>query len=91
MLINRRSISKTTKLLLKLQKEFLGRSYDSLVSHTTIVFVRYIVLSWQNRCSTDQKTLGGMFFEFRDEISDLDWTVALQQLTDLIEDVFKKL
>ena len=31
---------KTTKSLLKLQKEFQGRSYDSLISHTTIVFTR---------------------------------------------------
>ncbi|GGB37850.1 transposase [Virgibacillus dakarensis] len=81
---------KTTKSLLKLQKEFQGRSYDSLISHTTIVFTRYIVLSWQNRCSTDQRTLGGMFYELCDEISDLDWAVALQQLIELLEDTIKK-
>lgn len=81
---------KTTKSLLKLQKEFQGRSYDSLISHTTIVFARYIVLSWQNRCSSDQRTLGGMFYELSDEISDLDWTVALQQLFELLEDTLKK-
>ena len=81
---------KTTKSLLKLQKEFQGRSYDSLISHTTIVFTRYIVLSWQNRCNTDQRTLGGIFYELCDEISDLDWAVALQQLIELLEDTFKK-
>ncbi|MFS0614222.1 transposase [Lederbergia ruris] len=54
---------KTTKSLLKLQKEFQSRSYNALISHTTIVFTRYIVLSWQNRCSTDDRTLGGMFYE----------------------------
>jgi hypothetical protein len=81
---------KTTKSLLKLQKEFQGRSYDSLISHTTIVFARYIVLSWQNRCSTDQRTLGGMFYELCDEINDLDWAIALQQLIELLEDTFKE-
>lgn len=81
---------KTTKSLLKLQKEFQGRSYDSLISHTTIVFARYIVLSWQNRCSTDQRTLGGMFYELCDEIGDLDWAIALQQLIELLEDTFKE-
>ncbi|MGI6332968.1 MAG: IS4 family transposase [Zhaonellaceae bacterium] len=81
---------KTTKSLLKLQKEFQSRSYDALISHTTIVFARYIVLSWQNRCSTDQRTLGGIFYELCDEINDLDWTVALQQLIELIEDTLKK-
>ncbi len=81
---------KTTKSLLKLQKEFQGRSYDTLISHTTIVFTRYIVLSWQNRCSTDQRTLGGIFYELCDEIGDLDWAAALQQLLELIEDALKK-
>lgn len=81
---------KTTKSLLKLQKEFQSRSYDSLIAHTTIVFARYIVLSWQNRCSTDQRTLGGMFYELCDEISGLDWVVALQQLIELLEDIIKK-
>jgi hypothetical protein len=55
-----------------------------------IVFARYIVLSWQNRCSTDQRTLGGMFYELCDEISELDWAIALQQLIDLLEDTLKK-
>lgn len=81
---------KASKSLLKLQKEFQGRSYDSLISHTSIVFARFIVLSWQHRCSADQRTLGGMFFDWCDEISDLDWAVALQQLIELLEDVFKK-
>lgn len=81
---------KTTKSLLKLQKEFQGRSYDSLICHTTIVFARYIVLSWQNRCSTDQRTLGGLFYELCDEISDLDWAVALGQLLELLSDVLKE-
>lgn len=81
---------KTTKSLLKLQKEFQGRSYDSLICHTTIVFTRYIVLSWQNRCSTDQRTLGGLFYDLCDEISDLDWAVALGQLLELLSDVLKE-
>jgi hypothetical protein len=80
---------KTTKSLLKLQKEFQGRSYDLMISHTTIVFTRYIVLSWQNRCDHDQRTLGGMFYDYCDQISDLDWAVALQQLLELLEDALK--
>jgi hypothetical protein len=36
---------KTIKSLLRLQKEFQGVSYDLLISHTTIVFSRYIILS----------------------------------------------
>jgi hypothetical protein len=81
---------KTIKSLLRLQKEFQGMSYDLLISHTTIVFSRYIVLSWQNRCNTDQRTLGGLFYELCDEINELDWAVALQQLIELLEDTLKK-
>jgi hypothetical protein len=80
---------KTTKSLLHLQKEFQGTSYDLLISHTTIVFSRNIVLSWQNRCHTDQRTLGGLFYELCDEVNELDWTVALQQLIELLEDTLK--
>lgn len=63
---------KASKSLFKLQKEFQGRSYDLLISHTTIVFTRFILLSWQNRCSTDDRTLGGMFYELCDEMNELD-------------------
>jgi hypothetical protein len=79
---------KATKSLLKLQKEFQGRSYDSMISHITIVFSRYIVLSWQNRCHNDQRTLG-VFYDLCDEISQLDWAVALQHLIELLQDVLK--
>ncbi|HET6871650.1 MAG TPA: transposase, partial [Sporolactobacillaceae bacterium] len=81
---------KTTKSLLKLQKEFQGRSFDLLISHTTIVFSRYILLSWQNRCHNDHRTLGGLFYELCDEIDELDWAVALQELIELLEDALKQ-
>ena len=67
-----------------------GRSYDSLVSHTTIVYARYIVLSWQNRCNTDERTLGGMFYELCDELKELDWAIALQQLVEILEEALEK-
>jgi len=81
---------KCTKSLLRLQKEFQGRSYDLLISHTTIVFSRYILLAWQHRQSTDQRTLGGLFYHLCDEVSTLDWAVALQQLVELINEVASK-
>jgi hypothetical protein len=81
---------KCTKSLLRLQKEFQGRSYDMLVSHTTIVFARYIVLSWQHRQHSDERTLGGLFLALCDEVSSLDWAVALQQLLEILNDVSKR-
>lgn len=81
---------KCTKSLLQLQKEFQGRSYDLLISHTTIVFARYILLAWQHRQNTDQRTLGGIFLALCDEVNCLDWAVALHQLLEILNDVSKK-
>lgn len=78
---------KCAKSMLRLQKEFQGLSYDLLVSHTTIVFSRYILLAWQHRQSTDQRTLGGLFYLLCDEVGTMDWVVALQQLLDLFNKV----
>lgn len=81
---------KCTKSVLQLQKEFQGRSYDMLVSHTTIVFARYILLSWQHRQQSDTRTLGGLFLALCDEVADLDWTIALKQLLNILDEVKKK-
>jgi len=78
---------KCAKSLLRLQKEFQGRSYDLMISHTTIVFSRYILLAWQHRQSTDQRTLGGLFYLLCDEVGTLDWAVALQQLVELMNEI----
>jgi hypothetical protein len=76
--------------LLRQQKEFQGRSYDMLVSHTTIVFTLYILLAWQHRQSTDQRSIGGLFYLLCDEVGTIDWAVALQQLLDLINEIATK-
>jgi Transposase DDE domain. len=81
---------KCTKSLLRLQKEFQGRSYDLLISHTTIVFSRYILLAWQHRQSTDSRSFGGLFYLLCDEVGTLDWVIALQQLLDLINEIATK-
>ncbi len=61
-----------------------------LIGHTTIVFSRYIPLAWQHRLNTDNRTLGGMFTMLCDEVAELDWAIALQQLLVLIDDITKK-
>ena len=55
------------------------------------MFARFIVLSWQNRCNTDQRTIGGLFYELCDEVNELDWAIALQQLIKLLQDVLKRM
>lgn len=76
---------KCTKSMLKLAREFQGRSYDSMISHTTLVFTRYILLEWSRRNEQDPKTIGILFFLMCEDVKDLDTLTALQQLLDLFE------
>lgn len=78
---------KATKSLLKLSKECQSRNYHALICHTTIVFTRFIILSWQNRCQSDSRTFGGLFMELCDELQELDWAVALNELSQILLDV----
>jgi len=80
---------KFTKSLLKLQKEFQGRSYDMLISHTTIVFARYIVIAWLDRKNSDDRTVGGLFSLMCSEMECMDWVEALCQLLSILEEVAK--
>lgn len=72
---------------MKLGTEFQCRSFDAMVSHTTIVFARYILLEWIRRNRNDQKTYGELFFMFCDDIQDMDLTTALQGLLSLFVDI----
>lgn len=40
-------------------KEFQGRSYNMMIAHTTIVFMRYAMLALESRNATDDRTIGG--------------------------------
>ncbi|MGF9911629.1 hypothetical protein ABEX47_10570 [Paenibacillus ehimensis] len=73
---------KFTKSYLKCGTEFQGRSFDMLISHTTVVFSRYLVMEFERRQENDPKSLGGLFFLFA-EVRDLDYQTALQQLITL--------
>jgi hypothetical protein len=49
---------KMAKSHLKLGTEFQGRSFDMMISHTTIVFTRYLLLEWERRENTVERSLG---------------------------------
>jgi hypothetical protein len=51
-----------------------------LISHTTIVCTRYLTLEWERRQNNDDRTLGGLFFLYCDEVKDMDLMTALRQL-----------
>lgn len=74
---------KVTKSHLQLAKEFQCRSYDALVAHTTIVFVRYIMLALGAREEKDPKTLGELFYLCCDEIEDIRFAEAILLIMDL--------
>ena len=58
---------KSAKSMLALAKEFQGRSYDMMTAHTTIVFMRYIMLALEARNSSDKRTVGGFFYQACEE------------------------
>ncbi|MCD8214213.1 MAG: transposase [Clostridiales bacterium] len=74
---------KASKSLLKLVSEFQSRNFEAAVSHTTIVFTRYILLEWLRRNENDEKTYGELFFRLCEDIQDIDLTTALHSLMTL--------
>jgi len=80
---------KSAKSFMKLGSEFQGRSYDMMISHTTIVFARYILLEWLKREEHDHKTFGELFFMFCDDIRDMDFVTALKELMGLFVEHLK--
>jgi hypothetical protein len=81
---------KICKSYLNLAKEFQGRSYDSIVAHTTIVFARYIMLAVENRNNKDLRTIGGLFYYFCDELQDIKFIEALQLLIDALKTALRE-
>ena len=68
---------KMCKSYLNLSKEFQGISYDSMVSHTSIVMVRYMILSVENRENKDIRSIGELFFRTCDELQDITFSESL--------------
>ena len=61
-----------------------------LVAHTTIVFLRYIMICDSSRMSIDEKSFGDLFFEYGDEVKDMTLVQALvllfRQIKIILED-----
>ena len=81
---------KMVKSFLKLAREFQVRSYDALVSHTSIVFIRYIMLAVVARRNTDPRTFGELFYACYDEIQDMTLMEALSLLLELFKSTMKQ-
>lgn len=71
---------------MKLDTEFQCRSYSAMVSLTTIVFVRYILLERIRRNKNDECSYGELFYMFCKNIRDMDLANALHGLMTLFAD-----
>lgn len=68
---------KMCKSYLALAKEFQQLSYDAVTAHTTIVMLRYMMLSYEKRKSNDPRSFCEHFYMFFDEASDIKYEQAL--------------
>jgi len=75
---------KMCKSHLNLSKEFQGRSYDSMISHITIVFTRYIMLAIDNRRNIDSKSIGGLFYLYCDELNDVQFSDSIKLVLNIL-------
>jgi len=78
---------KVCKSYLRLGKEFQGRSYDMLDAHTTLVFSRFIMLSYEKRKIEDQRTLGALFRQCCDGLQDMAFVQVLTLILDTLKSV----
>ena len=81
---------KVCKSYLALAKEFQGRSYDMMLAHTTIVFMRYAMLSLESRNSNDLRTIGDLFFYMCDEVEDIKFSVSLMLVIELLRSILNE-
>lgn len=75
---------KIAKQHLKLAKEIQAKDYDALVAHTSIVFMRYMFLAYQNRIETDHRTFGELFYACCEEVEDILFIESLHRIMSLV-------
>lgn len=64
-------------------------SYDGIFAHTALVAIGYSILAVQHREQVDDRTLGELFYLMVDELTDITFAEAIQQLIDLFKEAFK--
>ena len=69
---------KTFKSYLQLATECHGLSYDALIAHVAIVFVRYLMIAMEQRRTDDNRTLVEIFFFITDELTDITFGESFQ-------------
>jgi DDE family transposase len=80
---------KVCKSNLRLAKEFQSRSFDSIVARVAIVFTRYLMLSYENRVSIDDRSIDDLFYACCDELQDIKFLEALFLILDVLNSLLK--
>jgi len=78
------------QILLKLTNEYQQLSYDALTAHTTIVMIRYMILSVERRTMQDPRTLGELFFIGFEEAVDIRFEQALMLVIAILSDTLSE-
>ena len=81
---------KTCKSMLKLGSECHSLSYDALTAHVSLVFIRYMLLSLQQRSSVDDRTISELFLLMIDELADITFGHALQLIVDIMSQMVQE-
>ena len=80
-----------SKQYLQLVKGMQMRKFDGLIAQTTLAFMRYIFLSYWQRCDTDDRTLGELFYQACNEIQDITLVDALQRILAMVANVLRQI
>lgn len=75
---------KTCKSMLKMGSECHSLSYDALTAHVSLVFIRYMLLSLQQRNNSDDRTISELFLLMIDELADITFGQALQLIVEIM-------
>ena len=81
---------KTCKQYLKLLKECNSPSFDAFTCHLTIVAVRYMILSIQQRSNTDDRTIGELFWIITAEVAEISYNHSLRLILDALLDTVRE-
>ena len=74
---------RTTKQFLELEKGSQARDFDTLIAHSTIVFLRYIFLALEQRQKADPRSLGLLFHACCEEMRDVTYIESLKRIIEL--------
>lgn len=78
---------KMAKQHLRMDNEIQSRRFDALVAHVSIVFLRYLFISWRMRTKEDQRSFGEVFRATFPEIRDVTLIEALKRIAGILFEI----